>query len=180
MSLNKNKRGKYLSITFDGTSRLGEVLAIVLRYVHQWNVHQRLVRLEFLAKTMTGEEVAHQLISTLSVTYGIESSFILPAMRDGASVNGVAMDVVKIVYPDIMDVHYFSHTLDLVGDKFKTPILASFCSYWISLFHIALRLKYFGRIKLVSLWPLIAKHDGGASGKYSTKSCYSLVTLSRF
>ena len=96
-------------------------------------------------------------------------------MRDGASVNGVAMDVVKIVYPDIMDVRCFSHTLDLVGDKFKTPILASFCSYWISLFHIALRLKYFGRIKLVSLWPLIAKHDGGASGKYSTKSCYSLV-----
>ena len=100
---------------------------------------------------MTGEEVARQLISTLSVTYGIESSFIVAAMRDGASVNGVAMDVVKIVYPDIMDVRCFSHTLDLVGDKFKTPILASFCSYWISPFHRALRLKYFGRIKLVSL-----------------------------
>ena len=55
-------------------------------------------------------------------------------MRDGASVNGVAMDVVKIVYPKIMDVRCFSHTLDLVGDKFKTPLLASFCSYWISLF----------------------------------------------
>ena len=109
-------------------------MAIVIRYVDQWNVHQRLVRLEFLAKSMTGEEVVRQLISTLSVTYGIESSFILAAMRDGASVNGVAMDVVKIVYPKIMDVRCFSHTLDLVGDKFKTPLLASFCSYWISLF----------------------------------------------
>ena len=28
----------------------------------------------------------------------------------------------------------FPHTLDLVGDKLKTPLLASFCSYWISLF----------------------------------------------
>ncbi len=97
-------KGKYLSIIFDGTSRLGEVLAIVIRYVDQWNVHQHLVRLEFLAKSMTGEEVARQLISTLSVTYGIESSFILAAMRDGASVNGVAMDVVKNIYPKIIRV----------------------------------------------------------------------------
>ena len=78
-------KGKYLSIIFDETSRSGEVLAIVIRYVDQWNVHQRLVRMEFLAKSMTGEEVARQLISTLSDTYGIESSFILAAMRDGAS-----------------------------------------------------------------------------------------------
>ena len=35
---------------------------------------------------MMGEEVARQLISTLSVTYGIESSLILAAMRNGASV----------------------------------------------------------------------------------------------
>ncbi len=63
-----------------------------------------------------------------------ENSEILAAMRDEASVNGVAMDVVKIIYPKIMDVRCFSHTLDLVGDKFKTPLLASFCSYWISLF----------------------------------------------
>lgn len=43
--------------------------------------------------------------------------------------------VMKIIYPDIiMDVRCFSHTLDLVGEKFKTPLLASFCSYWISLF----------------------------------------------
>ena len=51
---------------------------------------------------MIGKEVARQVISTLSVTYGIESSFIIAAMRDGASVNGVAMDVVKIVYPEVI------------------------------------------------------------------------------
>ncbi len=132
--LKEEIKGKHLSIIFDGTSRLGEVLAIVVRYVHEWNVHQRLIRLEFLAKSMNGEEIARQLISTLSVTYGIESTFILAAMRDGASVNGLAMGVVKVIYPHIMDVRCFSHTLDLVGDKFQTPLLASFCSYWISLF----------------------------------------------
>ena len=60
---------------------------------------------------MTGEEVARQLLSTLSVAYGIESTFILAAMRDGASVNNLAMGVMKIIYPNIMDVRCFSHTL---------------------------------------------------------------------
>ena len=51
-------------------------------------------------------------------------------MRDGASVIGVAMDVVKIIYPKIMDVQCFSHTLDLVR-QIQNTLLASFCSYWI-------------------------------------------------
>lgn len=84
-----------------------------------------------LAKSMTGEEVACQLLNTLSVTYEIKPTFILGAMRDGASVNNLAMGVVRMMYPNIMDVRCFSHTLDIVGDKFKTPILSS---YWISLF----------------------------------------------
>ena len=81
----------------------------------------------------------------------------------------MSANVVKIVYPKIMDVRCFSHTLDLVGDKFKTPLLASFCSYWISLFTHSPKFKMLWKNKPVSLCPLIAKHDGGASGKYSTK-----------
>ncbi len=45
--------GKFLSIIFDGTTRLGEVLAIVVRFVDGWTVKQRLVRLEFLQKVST-------------------------------------------------------------------------------------------------------------------------------
>ena len=39
-------QGKFLSLVFDGTSRFGEVLTIVVRYVVGWDVQQRLVRLE--------------------------------------------------------------------------------------------------------------------------------------
>ena len=46
----------------------------------------------------------------------------------------MAIGVVQIMYPKVMDVHCFSHTLDIVGDKLKKPLLASFSSYWISLF----------------------------------------------
>ena len=40
-----------------------------------------------------------------------------------------------------MDVHCFSHNLDIVGNKFKTPLLATFSSYWISLFSHSPRTK---------------------------------------
>ena len=43
-------KGKFISIIFYGTSRLGEVLAVIIRYVDQdWKV-QRLIR---LVKSMT-------------------------------------------------------------------------------------------------------------------------------
>ena len=66
---------------------------------------------------MTGEEVARELISVLSVTFGIKSHLLLAGMRDGASVNNVAMEVLKVVYPDILNIHCFSHTLDWVGEN---------------------------------------------------------------
>ena len=126
--------GKHLSLVFDGTSRLGEVLAVVIRYIDGWEIQQRLVRLEFLTKSMTGEEVARELINVLSVTFGVQSNLLLAAMRDRASVNNVAMRVVSIVYPSVLDVGCFSHTLDIVGEKFKTPVLSTFCTMWLTLF----------------------------------------------
>ena len=63
-------QGKHLSVTFDANKRLGEVLAIIVRFVHEWNIEQRLVRLEFIQKSVTGEELARELISNLSVILG--------------------------------------------------------------------------------------------------------------
>ena len=47
-----------IGIIFDGTMRLGEALAIVVRFVDGWEVKQRLIRLQLLTKTMMGEEIA--------------------------------------------------------------------------------------------------------------------------
>ena len=77
-------------------------------------------------KSMTGEELASVLISTLSTTLGVESYTLIAAMRDRASVNNVAMWTLALVYPSILDVSCFSHTIDLVGGKFNTPTLDEF------------------------------------------------------
>ena len=59
--------GKFLSLVFDGTSRPGEVLAVVARYIDGWAIQQHLVRLKFLTRSTSAEEIARELINILSV-----------------------------------------------------------------------------------------------------------------
>lgn len=119
--IRKEIQGQYVSVIFDGTSRLGEVLAVVLRLMNGWTIQQRLIRLKFLKKSMKGEEVARELIHLLSTELSIQADLVVAVMRDRASVNNVAVNIVSLIYPSIMDVGCFSHTLDHVGEKFKTP-----------------------------------------------------------
>ncbi len=127
-------QGKKVSVIFDGTTRLGEAMAIILRYVTDWQIQQRLVRLRHLSKSLMGEEIARELISVLQIDYGISTNDLVGAMRDRASVNGAAMRTVQIMYPKVFDVGCFAHTIDLVGEKFRTPHLNEFLCAWINLF----------------------------------------------
>ncbi len=97
---------KPVSVIFDGTSRLGEVMVMVLRFVSDWKIVQRLVRVEFLAKSMSGEEVAHELVNVLPIKLGRSSELLVAAMRDRASVNNVALRTQSVIYPSLLDVGY--------------------------------------------------------------------------
>ena len=124
-----------VSVIFDGTTRLGEALVIVLRYLdEEWKLQQRIANVKMLSKSMTSEEIARELIDTLSVTYGISSNRLAAVMRDRASVNGVALRTLKVVYPYLVDIGCFAHTINLAGDKFKIPTLIQFINAWNSLF----------------------------------------------
>lgn len=103
-------------------------MAIIIRFVSSdWKIEQRLVRVQMLSKSLAGEEIV------LSVNL-IRSTNLLASMRDRASTNNVAMQVLKVVYPTTVDVGCFSHTIDHVGEKFDCPTLAQFITLWISLF----------------------------------------------
>lgn len=55
-----------MSVVFDGTTRPGEATAVVIRFIDDsFEIQQRLVRLQLLSKSMTGEEIAREIISTL-------------------------------------------------------------------------------------------------------------------
>ncbi|CAB4039355.1 RNA-directed DNA polymerase from transposon BS [Paramuricea clavata] len=112
--------GREISIVFDGTTRLGEALVIIVRFLDsEWKIQQRLLRFLLLAKSLAGEEVAREIISVLA--------------RE-ASVNNVAVRTIKVIFPNILDIGCFSHTLDHVGEKFDTPVLTKFIKHWVSLF----------------------------------------------
>ena len=124
-----------LSIIFDGTTHVCEAFVVVLRYLtDDWELKQCLGWLKLLAKKMTGDEIAQQIIVIVSTDFEISSNLIVASMRDRVSVNDVAMRIIKVVYNELLYVGYFSHTLNHVGERMNTPILHDFCNAWIALF----------------------------------------------
>ena len=58
----------------------------------------------------------------------------LAAIRDRVSSNGVAMKTLKVLYPNLVDIGCFLHTIDRVGENFYNPILHEFGIAWVSMF----------------------------------------------
>ena len=59
------------------------MLAVVLRFADEnFAVQQRVVRIHMLAKSLSGEEIAREIIATLSTELGIKPTRLLAAMRD--------------------------------------------------------------------------------------------------
>ena len=80
-------------------------------------------RLKLLVKSMTGEEVAGQII-VLSTEFEIPPQSIVAAMCDRASVNDVAMRTTKIVYNQLLcGLLLPMHTLDDIRDRMNPLIL---------------------------------------------------------
>ena len=93
------------SVIFDGNTRLGEALAIIVRFIDKdCNIQQRLLKLEILAKNMNADELAQRLIQCLAVEYGMQPNHLLAAMRDGASVYEAGLRQVMFSFPNILSV----------------------------------------------------------------------------
>ena len=132
-------KGRKLSVIFDGTTRMGQALAILVRFVDDdFCIQQCLVRLQLLSKSLAGEELARE-ITVLQAHYKVLPGSLLGAMHDRASVNNVAMNTIGIVFPSLLDIGCMSHTIDHVGDKFLTPVLDDFVTAWVQMFSHSLK-----------------------------------------
>ena len=113
---------------------------------------------------MTGEEVARELVSVLQVHYDVGTESLLAAMHDRASVNQAAMAIVRVMYPLLMDIGCFSHTVNNAGNRFTTPVLNEFLTSWIRLFshspkacllwkdHTGMPIKSYSKTRWWSKW----------------------------
>ena len=121
---------KETSVIFDGTARMGEALATIVRFVQEDFIPTRhLIRLEVLAKALKVDELAQRLMSCLAVKHNFGPNTIIGGIRDGASVNGAALRQLEFFYSNLFEVVCFLHAIDNVGNHFKFRILDSFIQY---------------------------------------------------
>ncbi len=85
-------------------------------------------------------------------------------MRDRASVNGAALNIVKIMYPNLLDVGCLSHMLNLVGERFKTATLSLFIAHRLLCLVTVIKSKHYGKKQQDELWHHILKLVGGVDG----------------
>ena len=90
--------GKFLDVVFDGTTHTCEALAIVIKFVSDcWVIEQRLIGMQLLVKSISGEEIACKVITMLSTKFGNGQDYLISAMRDQTSANNIAMRTLKVV-----------------------------------------------------------------------------------
>ena len=80
-------------------------------------------------KALKVDELAHRLMSCLAVKHNFGPNTIIGGIRDGASVNGAALQQLEFFYSNLFDVVCFLHAIDNVGNHFKFRILDSFIQY---------------------------------------------------
>ena len=121
---------------FDGSTRQGEAIAIIVRFIDdQWAITQRLIRIDVCSKSVNADELARVLNEALCVEFGIRANSLLAAMRDGASVNQATLNRIQFFFPKMLNILCFSHTLDNVGGHLMIPTLQEFGHLWVRLFH---------------------------------------------
>lgn len=67
-------KGKDVAIIFDGTTRDGEALVVLVRFVESWTIKQRLVRLRLLKSSVNGDELARIIIEVLHRKINIQEN----------------------------------------------------------------------------------------------------------
>lgn len=84
---------KPFSVSFEGTTRVCEAFAVVVRFLdQQFNPIQKLLTISFIDNQLNGLTTATEIVSIIFNRFGIEdSSRVTGFMRDGAQVNAVAI-----------------------------------------------------------------------------------------
>ena len=133
--LRQEVQGRKLGIVFDGSSRLGECMVVLVRWIQDdfSAINQRLICVKTLEKSMSGNEVGTFLMGLLLSSYAILPADIVASIRDSCATNGKAERNLSHVLPNMESMKCISHTLSHVGEHVKLPTVSKFMVHWISL-----------------------------------------------
>ena len=132
------KRGSGSTVIFDGSTRVDEVLAVILRFVtSDFTVVQELVHLGKYQSCKEHEQILNAINTVLqkyNVAYGVEGArSSIPVMggvisfqKDRASANEKSMEGLVSLYKGSLNLHCFSHTVTHVGEHMKAKRAKTF------------------------------------------------------
>lgn len=124
-------QGERVFLIFDGTSRLGEAFALVVRWMNdQFELNERLLSFRTLKSSLNADQLVMHLTSTI-VGGGIQLDNVIGFARDGVAVNGKAMrQMQQGMQVPIVDIRCLAHFLDLVGDRYDGDLAEEFMKAW--------------------------------------------------
>ena len=133
--LKRELKGQKVTVIFDGTTRLGEAIAVLLRWCPDdfSGIQMRLVTLGTTEKHMDGPELGAFILNVLTTSLGLNGADVVGGARDSCSTNGVAMRNLKVVLLSLQDFLCVSHTLSKLGEHISLPTLNKFMTHWLGL-----------------------------------------------
>ena len=116
--------GKLVALAIDAASRDGECFAVTARTVNAETFVPEtcLIAVRVYAASFNGAQLAKEM-SKITFEMGIAPGDIVVAIRDRARYGKVAMDVLRQIWDNALDMECFAHTLNHVGEQLKHPNL---------------------------------------------------------
>lgn len=112
-----------ISITFDGTCHTAEMINLIFRFISKDKIDcHRLVELKMLSQSFTGNQLSAWLVDLTSVQFRISLPRIVAMMRDGASVNTFAAEVLSQFNNEMLSIICLSHGVNVAGNLIKQSI----------------------------------------------------------
>ena len=122
-----------IGFSFDGSSNVAELLAIVVCFVTpDCTIQQRCVCLRMLERSLNAQMLFTEVVKVLMGDLNLNTTNLHCATRDGCPTNGAAMNSLMEAIPTLVDNTCLSHALDNCGKKFKEtcPSAVKFLSSW--------------------------------------------------
>jgi predicted amidohydrolase len=105
-------------LVFDGASFDGKCFCMLYRWIKNWQIMQRVVRVNILVKSMKNGNITTEIIDTSSRVYGLQPNQIHGMLYDRASPNLTAVQNLRLLFPQSEFSPCISHTITHAGEHF--------------------------------------------------------------
>ena len=127
-------REQYLSIAFDGTTRLGEAINTTCRWCTvDFKIQKRLIDFTTLKKHVDAPGLAVHVTNVVMQKRRVPSHFLVNIARDSASVNGAAYRRMALTFTNAAGTLCLCHVLCGGGERFELLTLNEFKTPWLQL-----------------------------------------------